>query len=278
MPASSNGPIHTKERSWLSADEKLVSQLDNDLPALSLRGKPQGLQLEPSRPPRRGPKPKAQIVSNQVMQRRSFVTLVTSAGLWARAPALLAAGARSVVVQPFGPGSATPAALVGSSLTALYDVDVRVAKVEPLPAAAFYTARGRYRAEKLLERLSALQESAFRVLGVTAADISTTKGNVFDWGILGLASIDGRACVLSSFRCRRRARDSRHVADRLGKTAVHELGHTFGLEHCPTRGCLMHDGEGTVLTTDGERDLCSGCRSKLATRGFLRASAQSPWA
>jgi len=155
---------------------------------------------------------------------------------------------------------------------------VRVAKLEPLPAAAFYAARGRYRAEKLLERLTGLHESAFRVLGVTAADISTTKGDVPDWGILGLASIDGRACVLSSFRCRRSARDARHAAERLGKTAVHELGHTFGLEHCPTRGCLMHDGEGTVLTTDAERDLCSACRSKLTARGFLRTSARSPWA
>jgi len=216
-------------------------------------------------------------VSKQVMQRRSFVTLVASGGLLLEAPALLAGGMRSVVVQPLGPGSMTPAGSVGSSLAALYDVDVRVAKVEPLPAAAFYAARGRYRAEKLLERLTVLHASAFRVLGVTAIDISTTKGDVFDWGVLGLASVDGRACVLSSFRCRRSARDSRHATERLGKTAVHELGHTFGLEHCPTRGCLMHEGEGTVLTTDAERDLCSACRGKLAARGFLRASAQSPW-
>ncbi len=226
----------------------------------------------------RGPSPGALVGSKQVMQRRSFVTLVVSAGLLVEAPVLRAAGTRSVVVQPLGPGSAPPAALVGDSLAALYDVDLHVAKVEPLPAAAFYPARGRYRAEKLLEHLTALHESAFRVLGVTATDISTTKGNVFDWGILGLASIDGRACVLSSFRCRRSARDSRHAAERLGKTAVHELGHTFGLEHCPTRGCLMHDGEGTVLTTDAERDLCSACRGKLAARGFLRANARSPWA
>jgi archaemetzincin len=226
----------------------------------------------------RHPSAVAFVVSNRVMQRRSFVKLLASAGLLAETPLALAAETRSVVVQPLGPGSATPAALVGGSLAALYDVEVRVATVEPLPASAFYPARGRYRAEKLLGRLTALHESAFRVLGVTAADISTTKGNVFDWGILGLASIDGRACVLSSFRCRRGARDSRHAAERLGKTAVHELGHTFGLEHCPTRGCLMHDGEGTVLTTDAERDLCSACRDKLAARGFLRASARTPWA
>ena len=157
-------------------------------------------------------------------------------------------------------------------------MDVGVANGEPLPQVAFYAERGRYRAEKLLDHLTTLHEGAFRVLGVTAADISTTKGNVADWGILGLASIDGHACVLSSFRCRRGARDSRHATERLGKTSVHELGHTFGLEHCKTRGCLMQDGGGTVLTTDGERDLCPECRSKIGARGLLRAPAQSPWA
>jgi len=211
------------------------------------------------------------------MRRRSFLTLVASLGLVAKAPVVLASGTRRVVVQPLGPGSTAPAALVGGALGALYDIDVQVAKSEPLPKSAFYAARGRYRAEKLLEHLTLLHAGAFRVLGVTATDISTTKGSVADWGILGLASIDGRSCVLSSFRCRRSARNARHAAERLGKTAVHELGHTFGLQHCLTRGCLMHDGEGTVLTTDGERDLCSACREKLRLRGFLRAAAQSPW-
>jgi archaemetzincin len=182
------------------------------------------------------------------------------------------------VIQPLGPGSAVSAVLAGRALNAFYDVDVAVAKGEPLPRGALYAARGRYRAEKLLDHLATLHEGAFRVLGVTAADISTTKGNVADWGILGLASLDGRACVLSSFRCRRSARDGGHVAERLGKTSVHELGHTFGLAHCKTLGCLMQDGGGTVLTTDGERDLCPDCRAKVGARGLLRAPAHSPWA
>lgn len=65
------------------------------------------------------PSLEARIVSKQVMQRRSFVTLVASGALLLEAPALLAGGMRSVVVQPLGPGSTTPAGLVGSSLAAL---------------------------------------------------------------------------------------------------------------------------------------------------------------
>jgi archaemetzincin len=148
-----------------------------------------------------------------------------------------------------------------------------------LPRNAFYAPRSRYRAEKLLEFLRPrLPAGALRIAGITASDISTTKPPFEDWGILGLATIDGSACVLSTFRCHRRAKSAEHARVRFAKTAVHELGHTFGLEHCPVRGCLMQDGGGSVLTTDGERDLCPACRKELGVRGVLRAPPGSlPW-
>jgi archaemetzincin len=211
------------------------------------------------------------------MLRRSFLTLVAASGLVASAREARAEEARRVVVQPLGPGSSATAEVVRRALTPFYDADIVLADGVPLPQDAYYAPRGRYRAEKLLDRLGKLHAGALRVLGVTEVDISTTKGRVFDWGILGLASIDGHACVLSNFRCRRSARDARHAEERLGKTSVHELGHTFGLEHCPATGCLMRDGRGTVLTTDGERDLCPACRTKLRERGRLRPDARSPW-
>jgi archaemetzincin len=223
------------------------------------------------------PKPGAASRVPRQMRRRSLLTLVATAGFVARAHGVRAAEPKRVVVQPLGAGGAS-AEVIRRALVPFYEVDVVVAESSPLPKAAYYRPRNRYRAEKLLEHLATLHGDVFRVLGVTEVDISTTKGNTFDWGILGLASIDGQTCVLSAFRCRRSARDRAHAEERLGKTAVHELGHTFGLEHCPASGCLMRDGGGTVLTTDGERDLCAGCRTKLRERGLLRADARSPWA
>jgi archaemetzincin len=160
-------------------------------------------------------------------------------------------------------------------------VSISVAAGAELPKRAYYRPRGRYRAEILLEVLAELArqrtERTERILGLTSVDISTSKPPHEDWGILGLASVGGQACVLSSFRCQRRAKSSAHAVTRLAKTAVHELGHTFGLEHCPNRGCLMEDGGGSVLTTDRETDLCSACRGKLTARGTLRQGAISPW-
>ena len=164
-----------------------------------------------------------------------------------------------------------------TSLLAFYDVDVRLLDRAALPDWALNRPKTRYRAEKLLDLLEQfLPADAFRILGLTGEDISTTKGEFPDWGILGLATIDGKVCVISSFRTRRKARNAEHARVRLGKTAVHEIGHTLGLPHCPNRGCLMEDARGTVLTTDQEYDLCTQCRTRLKQRGYGLAASEVP--
>jgi archaemetzincin len=215
-------------------------------------------------------------VSGRLTRRDALAGLLAGA---ASAPGLaLAVEPPEVILQPLGPGSAPLAAYAERALLAFYAVRLRVAPELPLPKTAYHAPRGRYRAEKLLAHLDEKHAGAFRVLGLTTTDISTTKGDVADWGILGLASIDGRACVLSAFRCRRSAKSNAHAIERLGKTAVHELGHTFGLQHCPRVGCLMEDGKGTVLTTDRETDLCVECRKHLVGRALLRLDGTPPWA
>ncbi len=51
---------------------------------------------------------------------------------------------------------------------------------------------------------------------------------------------------------------------RLVKVVNHELGHTLGLPHCPSAGCLMEDAKGTIVTVDNETGaFCDGCKKKL---------------
>jgi archaemetzincin len=161
--------------------------------------------------------------------------------------------------------------LVIEALSCFYRVQLVRETPLTLPASAYYTPRARYRADELLDYLDDRRRTGVdRVLGLTAVDISTSKGKHFDWGVLGLATLDGLSCVLSSFRCRRGARDRVHARQRLGKVAVHELGHTFGLTHCPNVGCLMEDAHGTVLTSDREYTFCRACQTKLEERDLLR--------
>ena len=53
------------------------------------------------------------------------------------------------------------------------------------------------------------------------------------------------------------------MRERLWKISIHELGHTFGLPHCPNKGCLMQDAHGTVKTVDEESELCGDCRARF---------------
>jgi archaemetzincin len=183
-------------------------------------------------------------------------------------------------IQPLGgdlPGADVD--LVRRALTALIGIDTRLLPRVSLPAAAYYPPRRRYRAEKLLDFLDGrLPPDGARILGLTGVDISTTKGRAVDWGLLGLGRLDGASSVISELRCRMKSRGPAHARERLAKVAVHEAGHTLGLEHCPTRGCLMEDAEGHVATCDREYDFCARCRGLLAAAGRpLPAAPEIPW-
>jgi archaemetzincin len=139
----------------------------------------------------------------------------------------------------------------------------------PLPKAAYYEPRKRYRAEKLLEFLNAevLPGSGCTLLiGFTKRDISTTKEPYEDWGVLGLGEISGTASVVSTFRAGRGV-SFRVKAQRTVKVVNHEIGHVLGLPHLNDEGCLMHDAEGTVKTIDKEHGLL--CKDP---RDFVRDS------
>jgi archaemetzincin len=208
----------------------------------------------------------------------SLLALLAPAIGWARSARATARTA--LYIQPLG--DALPdedVALVTTALTALIGLGPKPLPRVALPAAAYYEPRRRYRAEKLLDFLDQrLPADGARILGLTGADISTTKGPVFDWGVLGLGRLDGAASVISAFRCRRKVAGPAQARVRLAKVAVHEAGHTLGLAHCPNRGGLMEDAEGRVTTCDREYDFCARCRGLLAAAGRpLPPAPDIPW-
>lgn len=156
-----------------------------------------------------------------------------------------------------------------SAIELVYGVAVSVLPEVPLPQIAYYAPRNRYRAEKLLDFLgSKLPKDGTRIVGLTHSDISMTKGEVYDWGVLGLAQLGGATGVISSFRCKSGGVSLSLSDRRFSKVVVHELGHCFGLSHCATSHCLMHDVESKIATIDASSDLCTVCRNKLISKNI----------
>ena len=86
------------------------------------------------------------------------------------------------------------------NITATYLCTVTEIKgIATLPQAAFYKPRNRYRANVLLESIDSYN-GYDKIIGITSKDISTTKNNTYDWGIMGLANSPGRSCIISTFR------------------------------------------------------------------------------
>lgn len=168
-----------------------------------------------------------------------------------------------VAIQPLGEVPEDQITAVSEALFETYGVEIRVLPATDHPRSAWYEPRHRWRAERLLDFLEPrLPADCDRILGMTTRDISTTKGEHEDWGILGLANMPGAAAVISFYRCRRRVHDVDPL-ERLRRVAIHEIGHTFGLPHCATYGCFLEDAGGTVETIDRETFLCDRCRERL---------------
>lgn len=168
----------------------------------------------------------------------------------------------TLAIQPIGPINNTLLDQVAESLRSTYDFDIFLLDPVPLPAEAFYPPRKRYRAEKILDYIERVESPRFqKVLAVTAVDISTTKGAYPDWGIFGLAYLSARPCVVSTFRLKRNA-STQQMLVRLLKVVRHEVGHTLGLPHCPNRGCVMEDANGSIASVDsGDGTFCKACAS-----------------
>ncbi len=180
--------------------------------------------------------------------------VLAAGGLASELAARRTAADYTVCLQPLGRHDPTLLAPLGRGIEQAYGFRVRLLAERPLPASAWYPPRSRYRAQPLLDHLRderlPTEAGCDAVMGFTAADVSITKGDYPDWGVLGLAYLGGRVGVVSSFRMRRDA-DRRRLVERAVKVVLHELGHVVGVPHRqdgPT--CLMNDAGGSVRTVD----------------------------
>jgi archaemetzincin len=130
--------------------------------------------------------------------------------------------------------------------------------------------RAQYRASKILKKLEEHMKfkNYYRLLGITDEDIYT-EGLNFVFGVAKkpLNFNEGIASLISVCRLREdfynRNKDAELFRLRVLKEAVHELGHTFNLDHCDNT-CVMRFSNSLRHTDEKPPTYCDDdCMKKV---------------
>ena len=141
----------------------------------------------------------------------------------------------------------------------------------PLEKIQYNPKRRQYNASKVLTKILyfAQNKQFFRILGVIDEDIYSKSLNfVFVLAINPKTIIPEIpvAALISITRLRetfyRRAENNALFELRILKEAIHELGHTFSLEHC-NKFCIMRFSNSLADTDKKPPKFCEFCQKKL---------------
>jgi archaemetzincin len=129
-------------------------------------------------------------------------------------------------------------------------------------AQAYNPERKQYFSSKLLASLKKSERDE-KVVGIADVDLYVPRLNF----VFGEADILSGTAIVSLYRLRQEyyglAPDEALFMERATKEIVHELGHTYGLGHCPNNKCVMHFSNSLADTDFKEASFCSSCRPKI---------------
>ena len=141
----------------------------------------------------------------------------------------------SIVLIPIGYIDESLLESLQRELGLIFHLRIKVSNPLPVPERAYNPRRQQYHSSAFLKELEkrCFAGKRSKCLGITSLDLFTNNLNF----IFGQAIIDGDVCVISTHRLRPefygQPPNSKIFVDRTVKEAVHELGHSFGLIHCP---------------------------------------------
>jgi len=129
-------------------------------------------------------------------------------------------------------------------------------------AGAWDTGRRQYNSFALLKAVAERRPSdASRILGLTACDLFVPMLSF----VFGQAQLGGEAALVSVARLDQAFHGlpprRSLLLERTVKTVLHELGHTYGLVHCPDRSCAMALATNVAQLDAKEPRYCESCRA-----------------
>jgi archaemetzincin len=135
------------------------------------------------------------------------------------------------------------------------------------PTPCYHPERQQFHSSEILERVQPrVRAQDWRVLAIADVDLYIP---ILKY-VFGEAQLGGPCALISAYRLRQEfyglERDDSLLRQRLLKSAVHELGHTFDLRHCPDYQCAMASSHAVEWIDLRESSFCEACRSKVESR------------
>ena len=134
-----------------------------------------------------------------------------------------------------------------------------------LPQETYNERRRQYSSSQILQKIHSFIEAKKqdKVLAVARVDLYVERLNF----VFGEAELGGRFAIISLARLRQSfyglPENKALFLERAAKEAVHELGHVYGLSHCPDSSCVMYFSN-SLMDTDKKRgSFCARCRQTL---------------
>jgi archaemetzincin len=162
-----------------------------------------------------------------------------------------------------------------SHLASIFDASITILLADPPQLdnskALFKERRSQLNSDKLLRWLATSTANNTKsyhprktiILGICNFDAYSLGLNF----VFGQASLTGGVAAIYLPRLRQdfygRDADTSIFIERVLKEATHEVGHAFGLEHCPKRSCVMHFSNSLADTDYKAKDFCNMCTKKL---------------
>lgn len=167
-----------------------------------------------------------------------------------------------IYIQPIGEIEQELLDYLNAELKKVYGYPCKVASRIEVPEISYNVDRKQYSAEDLVLRMIEQTPSdAKRLLGVVDADLFVPGLNF----VFGLAY--GNTAIIALTRLRPEfygeGKNERLFRKRALKEAIHELGHTFGLTHCPDIKCIMHFSNNLAETDIKGPGFCRVCSARL---------------
>lgn len=172
-----------------------------------------------------------------------------------------------LLIQPLGKVDKQTITSLKSLLEERFGFDILLGRETAIPLYALNPHRRQFHASTILTRLKRLDENATKILAVATVDLYVPGLNY----VFGQAEIDGRVALISLYRLRpefygQTANPTQGKAlflERAGKEAVHEIGHTLGMRHCPDSTCVMHFSNSIADTDKKDDTFCPDHQQEL---------------